>query len=71
VGEWKPGDRDAARAGRVVGETLQRAVQLAKSGAVQAIVTGPRRSGPFTKRATISPGIPNGWRTWPATSMWP
>jgi 4-hydroxythreonine-4-phosphate dehydrogenase len=56
VGEWKPGDRDAARAGRVVGETLERAVQLAKSGAVQAIVTGPAEKRAFHEAGYDFPG---------------
>jgi 4-hydroxythreonine-4-phosphate dehydrogenase len=40
VGVWHPGD-EAARAGALAGKQIERAVALAKSGAVDGIVTAP------------------------------
>jgi 4-hydroxythreonine-4-phosphate dehydrogenase len=40
VGEWVPG-RDAAEAGRFAGAAVERAVELARAGAVHGIVTAP------------------------------
>jgi 4-hydroxythreonine-4-phosphate dehydrogenase len=40
VGEWTP-EGDAALAGRLAGGAIERAVELAQSGAVQGIVTAP------------------------------
>lgn len=56
VGDWKPGDRGAAKAGRVVGESLERAVQMAKAGDVQAIVTGPAEKRAFNEAGYEYPG---------------
>lgn len=41
IGEWEEGCRDAALAGRLAGQAIERAVTLARLGAVQGIVTGP------------------------------
>ena len=40
IGAWKSGD-DAAHAGKLAGAAIERAVSLAKSGAVDGIVTAP------------------------------
>lgn len=40
IGVWTPGG-DAARAGRLAGDAVVRAVELAQSGAVRGIVTAP------------------------------
>jgi 4-hydroxythreonine-4-phosphate dehydrogenase len=41
VGEWAPGHADPARAGRLAGRAIERAVELARSGAVDGVVTAP------------------------------
>lgn len=41
VGTWPSGSKDAALAGRLAGLAITRAVELARSGAVQGIVTAP------------------------------
>ncbi|MFN2564665.1 MAG: PdxA family protein [Gemmatimonadaceae bacterium] len=40
IGEWRPGS-DTAMAGRLAGLAVERAVSLARSGAVEGIVTAP------------------------------
>lgn len=45
VGSWPPGGRSAADAGRLSGLAIERAVRLAKSGAVGGIVTAPIDKG--------------------------
>jgi 4-hydroxythreonine-4-phosphate dehydrogenase len=56
VGEWTAGDRDPARAGRVVGQALERAVAMARAGEVQAIVTGPAEKAAFHLAGYHYPG---------------
>ncbi|HEY2825247.1 MAG TPA: 4-hydroxythreonine-4-phosphate dehydrogenase PdxA [Gemmatimonadales bacterium] len=56
AGEWTAGDRDGARAGRVVGEALERAVHMAQAGDVQAIVTGPAEKRAFHEAGYEYPG---------------
>src|SRR5690606_29082173 len=41
VGEWRGDRRDAVEAGRLAGRAIDVAVDLARSGAVDALVTGP------------------------------
>ena len=41
VGDWRPGQRSLAQAGRCAGLAVDRAVELAQAGAVEGIVTAP------------------------------
>ena len=41
VGEWRPPEQSAAHAGRCAGLAVERAIELAMSGAVAGIVTAP------------------------------
>jgi 4-hydroxythreonine-4-phosphate dehydrogenase len=52
VGEWRPGGT-AARAGELSGLAIERAVELARSGAVRGIVTAP-----IDKAALLAGGYP-------------
>ena len=53
IGDWSPG-RPAAEAGELAGRAIERAVDLAKSGSVQGIVTAP-----IDKSALLDGGFPD------------
>ena len=55
VGEWEA-DRSAARAGRLAGLAVERAVELALAGLVQGIVTAPLDKGALLAGGFADPG---------------
>ena len=56
VGDWTRDDRDPAVAGRLAGEAIQRAVEMARSGEVSALVTAPIDKAAFHAGGWQYPG---------------
>jgi 4-hydroxythreonine-4-phosphate dehydrogenase len=55
VGQWRPGG-EAAEAGRLAGEAIQRAVEMAMAGEVRAVVTAPIDKSAFHAGGWDYPG---------------
>jgi 4-hydroxythreonine-4-phosphate dehydrogenase len=56
IGRWDPARGDAAEAGRLAGEAVRRAVDLALSGEVDALVTAPLDKAAFRAGGWRHPG---------------